>query len=56
VEHDGLFAIQIEELNTDLVLNFTFYSRISDCSGNKSEITVGGYNSTPLGSSNAEDI
>lgn len=40
-EHDGLFVIQIEELNTDLVLNFTFYSRIDSSTITSNEIKVG---------------
>lgn len=28
-EHDGLFAIELEQLNVDLTLTFTFYSRIN---------------------------
>ena len=41
-EHDGLFIVQLEELNTDLILNFTFYSRIDSSSGDTPDIiTVG---------------
>lgn len=40
-EHDGLFIIQIEELNTDLTLNFTFYSRIDNSEVSSDTITVG---------------
>ena len=41
-EHDGLFIIQLEELNTDLILNFTFYSRIDSSSEDTPNIiTVG---------------
>lgn len=41
-EHDGLFIVQLEELNTDLILNFTFYSRIDSSSEDTPNIiTVG---------------
>ena len=29
-EHDGLFAVELKELNTDLTITLTFYSRIKD--------------------------
>ena len=30
-EHDGLFVLELESLNTDLVLTFTFYSKTGNC-------------------------